>query len=192
MINQNKADISHIDIEYPESLLDAWKQGDYWMLESSRVSEYIKSILLKKAKNRPGRRYFGEAYVSSTIKMIDGWFNSFKWLSSEKWLTGNSLEPVFEKPFHDTLIKYFGFKNLRNLQNESTALYKGNAEYLHHKKPVAPDLWIIDKKGNHRFIECKLPGDKIGPHQIAGLLLIKENLKVSEKISVSIANLHSC
>ena len=129
--------------------------------------------------------------MASKIEMIDGWYNSYKWLSSKKWLTGNGLETFFEKPFHDALIKHFGFKNLSNLQNESKTFFTNYAAALHHKKPVAPDLWIIDKNGNHRFIECKLPGDKIGSHQIAGLMLIKENLKISKPIAVSIANLYS-
>jgi hypothetical protein len=28
-------------------------------------------------------------------------------------------------------------------------------------KPVPPDLWLIDRQGNHRFIEVKLPGDRL-------------------------------
>ena len=122
--------------------------------------------------------------------MIDGWYNSFKWLTSKKWLTGNGLEPVFEKPFHDALIKNFGFNRLSNLQKESKSLFSNNVDDFNKKKPVAPDLWIIDKNGNHKFIECKLPGDTIGLHQKAGLILIKENLKNSSQITVSIANLY--
>jgi hypothetical protein len=187
----NIADIQTIDIEYSKALLNAWKKGDYSMLTSSKASEFIKAILIKKAKKRPGRRFFGEAYLASKMKMKYGWYISFKWLTSEKWLSGNGLKPDFEKPFHDALIKYFSFDNLSNLQKESRAYFENNAGELNKRKPVAPDLWIIDENGNHRFIECKLPGDKIAPHQIAGLLLIKENLKDFSRILVSIVNLYS-
>ena len=185
-----KVDIPTIDIQYPESLLNTWKMGDYSMLDSSGASEYIKSILIKKAKIRPGRRFFGEAYVAISIKMIDGWYNSFKWLTSKKWLSGIDLKPDFEKPFHEALIKHFGLSNLKNLQQVSRSFFKNNSDELNKKNPVAPDLWIIDKNGNHKFIECKLPGDTIGLHQKAGLMLIKENLKNSSQITVSIANLY--
>ena len=184
-------EIQLINLEYPESLLDTWKMGDYSMLHSSGASEYIKSILIKKAKDRlPGRRFFGEAYVAARIKMIDGWYNSFKWLTSKKWLSGIDLKPDFEKPFHEALIKHFGLSNLKNLQQVSRSFFKNNSDELNKKNPVAPDLWIIDKNGNHKFIECKLPGDTIGLHQKAGLMLIKENLKNSSQITVSIANLY--
>jgi hypothetical protein len=120
-----------------------------------------------------------------------GWYSSFKWLTSEKWLSGISLKPDFEKPFHNALIKYFGFDGISNLQKQSRSFFEKNAYELNNKKPVAPDLWIIDKNGNHRFIECKLPGDKIGEHQKAGLRLIKENFKNSAPMAVSITNLYS-
>ena len=69
-------------MNYPKPLLEAWEEGDYSFLVESRASNYIKEILVCKAKKRPGRRFFGEAYISSKIEMKDGWYSSFKWLTS--------------------------------------------------------------------------------------------------------------
>ena len=60
---------------------------------------------------------------------------------------------------------------------------------MNGKKPVPPDLWLIDAHANHRFIEVKLPGDKIKPHQLAGLALIASCLSAPTPISVEIVEL---
>jgi len=179
---------------YPESLLQAWKSGDYSMLTSSTASDYIKRILVHKAKKRPGRRFFGEAFIASRVAMKEGWYNSFQWLTSDKWLTGRGLEPEFERPFHRALLKYMGADVLPNLQRKALSLYSQDRDRFlvgkEFKKPVAPDLWIIDKQGRFRFIESKLPGDTIQPHQLAGLALIKKYLKPSSQVTVSIVTLY--
>ena len=98
----NEVELKNEFLAYPESLLEAWKLGDYTMLTHSNASDYIKKILTFKAKNRTGRRFFGEAYIASRIEMKEGWYNSFKWLTADKWLSGGGLEPKFEKPFSQT------------------------------------------------------------------------------------------
>jgi hypothetical protein len=179
---------------YPDYLSERWKQGDYTMLTRSNASDYIKEILVHKAKNRPGKRFFGEAYIASRIDMVQGWYNSFKWLTADKWITGNGLGPRFEKPFHVALMQNIGEDLLYNLQAKAADFYnKYKEEYKgegQHKKPVAPDLWIIDKNGNFIFIESKLPGDSIQPHQIAGMALIKKYLEACAQVSVSIITLY--
>ena len=181
-------------IPYPEPLLDAWQNGDYSMLKNSKASPYIKKILVYKAKVRPGRRFFGEAYIASKIEMKQGWYSSFKWLTSNKWLSGEGLEPKFEKPFHHALMKHVGVEALADLQAKAVSLYQTHKEMFtdgsKHRKPVAPDLWIIDQEGRFRFIEIKLPGDTIRPHQIAGLELMQKHLKVPNPVSVSIVTLY--
>ena len=126
--------------------------------------------------------------------MVQGWYNSFKWLTADKWITGNGLEPRFEKPFHVALMQNIGKDLLYNLQAKAAAFYKEYKEKYkeegQHKKPVAPDLWVIDKNGNFIFIESKLPGDSIQPHQIAGMALIKKHLEACAQVSVSIITLH--
>ncbi len=179
---------------YSEKLLDAWENGDYSMLTDSGASDYIKEILIDKAKHRPGRRFFGEAYIASKTEMKEGWYNSFKWLTSDKWVSGEGLEPKFEKPFHYALMKYIGTKALTDLQKKAVSLYKIHKEKLtdgsKYNKPGAPDLWIIDQEGRYRFIESKLSGDTIKPHQIAGLALIHKYLSVANHVSVSIVTLY--
>lgn len=178
-----------LDIEfmpYPEALLRAWRNGDYAMLTNSKASDYIKNILVSKARKRPGRRFFGEAYIASKTEMVEGWYSSFKWLTSKKWITGKGLEDEFEKPFYEALVQFIGKDILKDLQNRAKNLIKDEA----HIKPVAPDLWLIDKNDQFKFIESKLPGDVINRHQIAGLALIKKCLSAVKPVSVSIVTLY--
>lgn len=190
----SKIELKNELMHYPESLLEAWKKGDYSMLTASNASDYIKSILIDKAKVRPGRRFFGEAYIASRIEMKEGWYNSFKWLTADKWITGDGLEPEFEKPFYNELMKYIGADALARLQAGAIKFYDKYKERFmhdeHYKKPVAPDLWLIDSEGRFRFIESKLPGDVIGPHQIAGMALIGKYLGETFPVSISIMHLY--
>ena len=158
------------------------------MLINSSASDYIKDILLFKSKTRSGRRFFGEAYIASRVEMKEGWYNSFKWLTAGKWLSGEGLEPKFEKPFFNALMEHIGADMLSGLQENSINFYNKHKEKFidskKHKKPVAPDLWLIDNEGRFRFIESKLPGDTIGAHQIAGLALISKYIRVPTPVSI--------
>jgi len=64
-----KPDLEELCKCFPPSLLDAWQKGDYAMLTDSKASTYIKGILIEKAKQRQGRRFFGEAFIASRIEM---------------------------------------------------------------------------------------------------------------------------
>jgi len=170
--------------EYSKSLLDKWKRGDYSFLSSSKASDYIKDILIFKARNKPGRRFFGEAYIASTLgyDTIDGWYNSFKWLTADKWLSGKNLEPRFEKPFYSALHERIGTVIMQKLQRSAKEYYWKYKDSLEHKRPVAPDLWVVDKNGEFLFIESKMEGDYIRPHQLAGLALIKKFIRSTVSI----------
>ena len=178
-------------LTYSESVFKDWVAGNYSMLTNSNASEYLKAILVHKAKRRPGRRFFGEAFISSTFEMKEGWYTSYKWLTSKKWITGKSTEAKFQKPFYEALKKHIGLDVIANIQNRAEALYHEHKDIFmngnNYRKPVAPDLWLIRKDGKFRFIESKLPGDKINLRQIAGLALIKKHIKGE----VSIINLQS-
>jgi hypothetical protein len=52
-------------------------------------------------------------------------------------------------------------------------------------------LWLIDKDGNHRFIEVKLPTDWVKPHQLAGLAAISCCLvaKAGKNVAVEVFEL---
>jgi hypothetical protein len=161
-------------LPYPELLMERWVKGDYSMLKSSKASKYLKDILVHKAKKRPSTRFFGEAYVAITLasSMKEGWYNSFKWLTNDKWLTGKNLDAKFERPFYEALMKYIGENKLSKLQNHARS-------YLQKKQvnSQAPDLWLIDERDRFRFIEVKKGKDKIHDGQLEGLALIKKYLK---------------
>lgn len=165
-------------MDYPGSLLDEWKRGDYSFLTSSKAPQYIKDILVHKARERPGKRFFGEAYIAATLgkDMTDGWYNSYKWLTANKWITGRNLEPSFEAPFYVALKKRIGVTRISNLQKRTNTYFETHESELEYKKPVAPDLWFINKSGGFVFIESKMDRDRISPHQLAGLALIKKHL----------------
>jgi hypothetical protein len=57
--------------------------------------------------------------------------------------------------------------------------------------PEAPDLWLIDHRGGHRFIEVKLPGDTLSAGQVAGLTLLASRLRFKAKVSVEVVCLYS-
>ena len=116
-------------------------------------------------------RFFGKAFsaVSMSTENKDGFYNSYKWMTAKKWITGKGLKPEFEKPFCDGLHKYIGTENLKKIQKRSNKYresHDGN-------KPVASDLILIDKEGKLLFIEVKLPGDRIRPNQLIGLAILK-------------------
>ena len=74
------------------------------------------------------------------------------------------------------------------LQEKAKVYWKGTGE--ENTKPAAPDLLLIGKDGDIRFIESKMPWDTIRPNQVAGLKLIKKYLMVNVPVRVSIINLH--
>ena len=168
-------------MSYPQALLERWKKGDHSFLTSSQAPEFIKDILVSKAKKRPGRRFFGEAFIVSTMASgtIDGWYGSYKWLTSDKWVTGKALKPRFEKSFHEALLNRIGANVISDLQRRTGVYFDRYKDMLKNKKPVAPDLWLVDRSGRNIFIESKMEGDQIKPHQLAGLALIKKYLRSS-------------
>ena len=164
---------------YTDKLLDEWVEGDYSMITSSKAPQYIEDIIVKKAKARPGTRFFGEAYVARVYGKTTkhGWYNSFKWLYADKWYKRESLEPQFEEPFFVALIKHIGWTKLRTLQRHAR-------DYVETMdiNPQAPDLWLIDNEGAFHFIEVKKGSDRIHEGQLEGLAMIKKYLKA--KVSI--------
>ncbi len=110
----NKAVLKEKVMSFPPEILERWRNGDYSLLTSANIPSYIKQIIVYKAKVRPGRRFFGEAFVAVLFssKIKDGFYNSYKWLTAEKWITGKGLKPEFEKPFYNGMHKYIGTENL--------------------------------------------------------------------------------
>jgi hypothetical protein len=179
-------------LPYSEMILRTWEKGNYDFLKSSAASNYIKDILLEKANERRGRRFFGEAYIASKVRMRDGWYNSYKWLTAPKWVSGNGLRPKFEKPFHKALLQHIGQDILANLQEKSVSMFRNHKREFYdagkYRKPVAPDLWLVTWDGKLKFIESKLQHDRIKPSQLAGLALIKKYGGRNKELSISIVN----
>ena len=171
-------------MSYPQALFEKWKTGDHSFLTSSRAPRYIKDILVSKAKKRPGKRFFGEAFLATTMDsdMIDGWYGSYKWLSSDKWMTGKNLKARFEKSFYEALLSRIGANVISDLQRRTGVYFDRYKDMLKNKKPVAPDLWLVDRSGRNIFIESKMEGDQIKPHQLAGLAFIKKYLRSSVRL----------
>jgi hypothetical protein len=190
--------------DYPVRLLNSWMAGkDYSMISSSNCSKYFHDILVFKAsrrKKKPNTWFFGEAYIASITNMSDGWYNSFKWLTAAKWITGKGLKVKYEKPFYIELMTHIGPILIKDLQQKAKVLFNNRKERFFDPKdgkyhrPVTPDLWLIDKDGSLRFIESKLQtegyADTAKSHQLAGLAIIKKYLITSNPVSVSIMYLY--
>ena len=169
-------------MEFSESDLRAWKNGKCSLVKD--CSRPLKQILRKKACARPGSRFFGEAFVAAHVDHEEGWYGSFKWLTSPKWYGDQTLEDRYQAKFRDALRR--NFPDLMAFQQIAAA----SMRKLGGRKPVGPDLWLITP-GKHRFIEVKLPYDRLGRHQLFGLALIALFFRRDRPVSVEIVNLHS-
>lgn len=174
---------------YPAHCLRDWRRNDCRILTSSEASEYLKGIIAIKVKRRPrGRRFFGEAYVATQVRHRHGYYGSFKWLTNSRFLDDRPFPSGPTKPYQEelrkALLRHFGKGQLERLQKRAH-----KATRVVGVRPVAPDLWLIDSRGNHRFIEVKLPGDRIHPHQLAGMYLIASCLRTKGRLSVEIIEL---
>jgi hypothetical protein len=168
-------------LEFEESILLEWKRGHYEMLSKLPESSFLRRILDQKIRNRTrlGRRFFGEALVATSVTHEQGWFGSFKWMSSWPRRSGSEYASEYRAALMSN------FPNVSDLPSKSFALRR----LLGGKKPVPPDLWLI-VNGEHRFIEVKLPGDVLRPTQVAGLALIATCLSEKKTLSVWLYNLY--
>lgn len=176
-----------IRMTYERKLEMAWKQSCE-MLVSSQASNYLKNIISVKASRRCAgtRRFFGEAYVATQVPHCEGYYSSFKWLTNSMFL-GNRVFPagpmqLFQFEFRSALHRHFR-DDLEHLQRNAAKVKSRTGI-----KPAAPDLWLVDEAGNHRFIEVKLPNDEVSLNQIAGLSVIVSSLG-QKNVSVEIFEL---
>lgn len=176
-----------VAMSYPPGALEAWRKKDCTLLTASRACDFIKKILSDKVARRSGgRRFFGEAYVAARIPHRAGYYGSFKWLSNPRFANNqpfpNSPTKAFQEELRTALLKHFGKNQLDRLRTRSQAL-----EARSGMRPMAPDLWLVDRHGNHHFIEVKLPGDRIAPAQRAGMMLINSCLRPKGRLSIELA-----
>jgi hypothetical protein len=160
------------------------------LLTSSRACDYLKNILSGKVSRRAKgtRRFFGEAYVATQISHGEGYYGSFQWLTNPTFL-GDRTFPEgptqeFQQQYRHALHLHFQGQ-LERLQENARALEQGIGI-----RPAAPDLWLIDLSGNHRFIEVKLPHDEVSDNQLAGLVVIAASLRGKSNVSVEVIELY--
>jgi hypothetical protein len=195
IVRRNRArDLKHQSVLYRPADLRAWQAGRYQVLKQSRASEFIKQILFDKARRRRearvasgkggDRRFFGEAVVAAHPAFAHraGWYGSFKWLSAPAWCAATESSLFgYRDQFRAALDKYV--LNLRQVQSREKLLHS----LLGDKHAVAPDLWLFTGR-EHRFIEVKLPGDRLRDSQLAGLALIASCLKSARPVSVEVVS----
>jgi hypothetical protein len=148
-------------------------------------------LLKRKVRGRSAKtqRFFGEAFVASRIPHAEAHYGSVKWLTNSRFAASQKLASRDHERLREALHKHFGEPCLQRLQRVATTLAKKCRKELAGKKPTAPDLWLVDKRGRHRFIEVKLPGDSAAPHQIAGMAAIASVLSRPGRVSVEIIQL---
>ena len=159
-----------------------WKSGNCASFQHSRVSSFLKGIISEKASGRP-HRFFGEAYVAAKWDHQEGWYCSYKWLTSRVWTDETNPKDKYRRMFKIALRAQF--PELRKLQERAITLAAQLGE-----KPVPPDLWLI-RNNEHWFIESKIPPDEINDAQLAGLALIATCLPSSKPVHVAVVYLQS-
>lgn len=144
-------------IEYPKSLLDAWKNGDKslvpdGLIDTERAWRHI--------RNQPSN-HFGEIYTLR-IKMQEGWkgFNFY--------LISDTVEPTNEKYFtgKKKVIEILDSEKLHHLRQVAQSKGYGNDRGL-------PDLFLYNERGDVQFLEVKKERDRIHKRQLEFLAMIR-------------------
>ena len=107
-----------------------------------------------------------------------------KWLTNRRFAAAKEVKDPDHERLRMALHGHFGEHRLRKLQEAVAVLARKCRKQLAGKAPTAPDLWLVDKRGKHRFIEVKLPGDSVAPHQFAGMAAIASILGPGHRVSV--------
>jgi hypothetical protein len=177
--------------EYDPTLRAAWIARRRDALPFPPALEAVRRVLRGKARARSRRtpRFFGEAFVAQQATAGETYYASFKWLTNSKFADTEPLADKRQEQCREALHRHFGQPRIEELQRLVDALFRSSQKALGKKKPTAPDLWLVDRRGHHRFIEVKLPGDSIAPHQVAGLAAIACVLNRPKTVSVEVVHL---
>jgi hypothetical protein len=182
---------------YDVRLLQKWRRRRNGALKLGNGSKDLHDLLKKKARGRLKRSacFFGETYVASVTPHREGYYSSFKWLTNRRFVgTGgfpNGPAQRYQEQFREALQRHFGRRRLERLQQAARAICRSCYKELAGKPPTPPDLWLVDRRGHHRFIEVKLPGNSVAPHQLAGMAAIACFLKGPKRVSVEVIELHN-
>lgn len=159
-----------------------WTSGDSFIVNSI-LPVHLRDFFLSKHDERPNR-FFGEAIVLREMnRHCNGhlWYNSFQWLTSDKWssLTGISknIEKVFLQHFYETIKE----KNVSQIRAAAKQFMIKHPAI----EPKVPDVSLLNKNNQLQFIEVKLPvkpdskrkkklDDDIHSGQLEGLALLKK------------------
>jgi hypothetical protein len=166
------------DVPFAEGQLEKWRSPRSVLKRSlfGKCAPPLKELLQRKTKRRP-RHFFGETFVATRERPYSAaWYGSYKWLTSPKWTGHHELSDAYQEGFRRALQRHI--QNLEELQRLARRNRLG-------KKLVAPDLFIIEPR-KLRFIEVKLPGDRVTDHQLAGLALIQQVLRPRQRIPVTV------
>lgn len=180
-------------LTYQQAVLDAWIACPSEFLAQSSACPQITGIIGHKVGKRAGTWFFGEAFVANEFRHDIGFYGSFKWLTNPRFVDARPFLPghtkKYQEALREALWQHFGRDQLERLQNITRTFCKKHRLALKGKEPAPPDLWLIDKE-NLRFIEVKLPGDWIKPHQLAGLALIGSCLQATRRVSTEIVEVN--
>jgi len=176
---------------YDSDSLEAWIKRRRDALPFPATSADLARLLRRKARGRSARtrRFFGEAYVASRTPHREAYYASYKWLTNRKFASSKKCSNRHQEQLRKALQDHFGLKQVEKLQRTVQELSRSCRKELAGKTPTAPDLWLVDRRGQHRFIEVKLPGDSVAPHQLAGMAAIACVLKGSGAVLVEVIHL---
>jgi hypothetical protein len=177
---------------YDVQALEGWVNRRRDAIQLPDSSAQLLRLFKRKRGNRSNRtrRFFGEIFVLSTTPHREAHYSSVKWLTNPRFGRTRSLVNPDHERLRLALHQHFGRARIVKLQQVAGELADRFRKELRNKPPTAPDLWLICSAGRHRFIEVKLPGDFVAPHQLAGMAAIASVLGSRSKVSVEVMELH--
>jgi len=176
---------------YDPDALGAWTRRQRNALSFPATAADLERLLKRKARGRAAktRRFFGEAYIASQTRYREAYYSSFKWLTNPRFAGDRKLRDKNQEQLRKALQDHFTPKRIAKLQRVVRELSGVCRKDLAGKHPTPPDLWLVGRGGRHRFIEVKLPGDSLAPHQIAGMAAIACVLSGPKRVSIEVVHL---
>ena len=183
--------ITNREVYDPSALVNWTKRRRNAVRLPATSSEFLR-LLKRKRRGRSARthRFFGEVFVASQIAHREAYYSSAKWLTNTRFAGSRNLPNPDHEAVRQALHRHFGQYRIQKLQSVVGELSRQCRRELRRTLPTAPDLWLVDKRGRHRFIEVKLPGDSVAPHQLAGMAAIASVLGSGAMVSVEVVELH--
>jgi hypothetical protein len=194
LAGQQSAQMPRLTIKrdrYDPVALESWTRRRRNALSFPPRIEGFRRLLRRKARGREKKtpRFFGEAFIAVQSKCHEAYYGSFKWLTNPRFAKDQELANPDQERLRAALHRHFTRKRIEKLQRVVEGLSRSCRKDLGKRRPTAPDLWLVDRHGRHRFIEVKLPGDSAAPHQLAGMAAIAFVLRGPKVVSVEVIHL---